>query len=194
VLLDSGANSQCQADWLLQFAQMGTVFARHRCGVPEPRVGLLSIGEEAGKGNDLVKEAHDLLSAASNVRFVGNVEGRDVLTDAVDVVVTDGFTGNVVLKTLEGALKAIAPAVWNALRATPDFQAHEEPLRAAYDELYDVLDPESYGGAMLLGVEGVCIISHGSSSARAIHNAIGVARDMVAGDIVGRLREAIRPD
>jgi glycerol-3-phosphate acyltransferase PlsX len=192
VLLDAGANADCQAGWLVQFAQMGAVFARRRYGIAEPRVGLLSIGEEKSKGNALVKEAHALLAAdgalaASGARFVGNVEGRDVMTDDVDVVVTDGFTGNVTLKTLEGSMKALVKAVLGALGESP---VADEAIGALLP-LYTALDPDSTGGAMLLGVDGVCIISHGSSSPTAIVNAARVAAEMVEGDVVERLREAI---
>jgi glycerol-3-phosphate acyltransferase PlsX len=192
VLLDAGANAECQPQWLVQFAQMGAVFARERYGVDRPRVGLLSIGEEATKGNGLVKEAHALLAAegamaGSGARFVGNVEGRDVMTDEVDVVVTDGFTGNVTLKTLEGGMKALVKAVLGALAASP---VADEAL-AALLPLYATLDPDTTGGAMLLGVDGVCIISHGSSSPTAIVNAARVASEMVQAQVVERLREAI---
>jgi phosphate acyltransferase len=192
VLLDSGANAECQSEWLVQFARMGSALARQRFAIERPRVGLLSIGEEAGKGNALVKETRELLESAGDVHFVGNVEGRDVLTDTIDVVVTDGFTGNVVLKTLEGALTAVSGSIMGALGATAEFQANAAPLQKAYEAIYDVLDPESYGGAMLLGVEGVCIISHGSSSARAMRNAIHVASDMVSGGAVDGLRAAVQ--
>jgi glycerol-3-phosphate acyltransferase PlsX len=192
VLLDAGANAECQAAWLVQFAQMGAVFARARYGIAEPRVGLLSIGEEATKGNDLVKEAHALLAepsalSGSGARFVGNVEGRDVMTDEIDVVVTDGFTGNVTLKTLEGGMKALVKAVVGALGASDVGDRAVEALLPLYAEL----DPDTTGGAMLLGVDGVCIISHGSSGATAIVNATRVASEMVAGEVVERLREAI---
>jgi glycerol-3-phosphate acyltransferase PlsX len=192
VLLDAGANAECQAAWLVQFAQMGAVFARARYGIAEPRVGLLSIGEEATKGNDLVKQAHALLAepsalAGSGARFVGNVEGRDVMTDEIDVVVTDGFTGNVTLKTLEGGMKALVKAVVGALGASDVGDRAVEALLPLYAEL----DPDTTGGAMLLGVDGVCIISHGSSGATAIVNATRVASEMVAGEVVERLREAI---
>jgi glycerol-3-phosphate acyltransferase PlsX len=171
---------------------MGAVFFRERYGVAEPRVGLLSIGEEPTKGNLLVKETHGLLSApgalaASGARFVGNVEGRDVMTDDVDVVVTDGFTGNVALKTLEGALRTLVRSVLDALAATEVAGPAVESLMP----LYTTLDPDDTGGAMLLGVDGVCIISHGSSSARAIVNATRVAAEMVEAGIVDRLRSAV---
>jgi glycerol-3-phosphate acyltransferase PlsX len=186
VLLDAGANAEIQPEWLVQFAQMGATFFTARYGGAEPRVGLLSIGEEDTKGRTQEKEANALLRDAPNVNFVGNVEGRDLMTADVDVVVTDGFTGNVALKTLEGGMrfiqKAIAEAVPGDLFA--QLWPHLEPLVTE-------LDPESHGGAMLLGVDGVCIISHGSSSARAITNACRVARDMVEGELVAHLREAV---
>jgi phosphate acyltransferase len=192
VLLDAGANADCQPAWLVQFAQMGAVFARERYGIDEPRVGLLSIGEEASKGNALVKDTQALLAQpgaldASGARFIGNVEGRDVMTPEVDVIVTDGFTGNVTLKTLEGGLKALVRAVLGALSPT---DVADEAL-AALMPLYTTLDPDSTGGAMLLGVDGVCIISHGSSSATAIVNAVRVAKEMVEAEVVQRLRAAI---
>jgi glycerol-3-phosphate acyltransferase PlsX len=188
VLLDAGANAEVQADWLVQFAQMGAVYARHRFGIAAPRVGLLSIGEEPGKGDTLRKDAHELLSAASGIDFVGNVEGRDVMTDAVDVVVTDGFTGNVVLKTLEGGMKTVVKSLLAAFAADDSYKPHADALLPALLPLYEMLDPETYGGAILLGVDGVCIIAHGSSSRRAIVNGIQVAREMVEGGMVEELR------
>jgi glycerol-3-phosphate acyltransferase PlsX len=170
---------------------MGTVVARHRFGIDDPKVGLLSIGEESSKGNTLVKETHERLLSARSVRFVGNVEGRDIMTSAVDVVVTDGFTGNVVLKTLEGGVKAIVKALLDAFAAAPEYKAPADALLPALLPLYDTLDPDTYGGAMLLGVDGVCIISHGSSRARAVVNAIKVGQEMVDADLVGRLRAAV---
>ncbi|MDB0005884.1 phosphate acyltransferase PlsX [Ilumatobacteraceae bacterium] len=194
VLLDSGANAEVQAEWLVQFAQMGSIFSQIRFDEDSPRVGLLSIGEEPGKGDSLRKEAFGLLEAASGIRFIGNVEGRDVMADTCDVVVTDGFTGNVVLKTLEGALRAIVGALGAAFSSNAESAAHAEALMPALLPLYVSLDPETYGGAMLLGTDGVCIISHGSSSPAAITNAIGVARDMVVSDVVGRIASAIADD
>ena len=193
VLLDAGANADCQPAWLVQFAQMGSVFATERYGIAEPRVGLLSIGEEPTKGNALVKETHALLAAGvPGVRFVGNVEGRDVMTDAADVVVCDGFTGNVTLKALEGSLTFMRDAVFGAMTSTDEAVKASEVLIPLLLPLATELDPDTYGGALLLGVDGVCIISHGSSSAKAIVNAVGVARDMVEQDLVGALREAVR--
>jgi glycerol-3-phosphate acyltransferase PlsX len=194
VLLDAGANAECSAGWLVQFAQMGSVFARVQLGIDRPRVGLLSIGEEPGKGNPLAKETHALLSegtAGPDVNFIGNVEGRDVMSDSVDVVVTDGFTGNVVLKTLEGAMKFTFGAVLGALRSDSVPKDAADALLANLLPLAAELDPDTYGGAVLLGVDGVCIIGHGSSSARAVVNAVAVARRAVADDLVGQLRAAV---
>jgi len=192
VLLDAGANAECQAQWLVQFGQMGAVFARERYGVARPKVGLLSIGEEASKGNPLVKETHPLLAEAALAgEFIGNVEGRDIMSDDVDVVVTDGFTGNVALKTLEGGLKALVAALFGAFGASDEAKAAAEVLMPQLLPLYAQLDPDSYGGAMLLGVDGVCIISHGSSSATAVVNAVQVAADMVDHGIVDQLRTAV---
>lgn len=191
VLLDAGANAEVQADWLVQFAQMGSVYAEYRYGISSPRVGLLSIGEEPGKGDSLRKEAYELLSVAPGIDFIGNVEGRDVMSDAVDVVVTDGFTGNVVLKTLEGGMKTLVRALMDAFSSNPEYKEHADVLLPALLPLYESVDPDTTGGAILLGVDGVCIISHGSSSARAIVNGIKVAADMVERDIVGRIRAAI---
>lgn len=191
VLLDAGANSEVQADWLVQFAQMGSVYARHRFDIATPRVGLLSIGEEPGKGDSLRKEAYELFATAPGIEFIGNVEGRDVMSDTADVIVTDGFTGNVVLKTLEGGMKTVVQALLDAFGSDPSYQPHADALMPALLPLYQSLDPETYGGAILLGVDGVCIISHGSSSERAMLNGIQVAREMVEADIVGEIRTAI---
>jgi glycerol-3-phosphate acyltransferase PlsX len=192
VLLDAGANSEVQPDWLVQFAQMGSVYARHRFGMATPRVGLLSIGEEAGKGDSLRKEVFPLLAAATGIEFVGNVEGRDIMTDDVDVVVTDGFTGNVVLKALEGGVRVIVRALLAAMSAD-GYREHADALMPALLPLYASLDPDTYGGAVLLGVDGVCVISHGSSGATAMFNGIKVADEMVQGGLVDELRRAVEP-
>lgn len=190
VLLDAGANAEVQADWLVQFAVMGSVYARKRYGIENPKVGLLSIGEEPGKGDTLRKEAYDLLKVAPGINFIGNVEGRDIMTDGVDVVVTDGFTGNVVLKTLEGTLRGVIKALFEAI-TQPDYKEHADALMPALLPMYATFDPENTGGAILLGIDGVCIISHGSSTSRAMVNGIKVAQEMVQTDMVGAIREAI---
>src|SRR5690606_11981985 len=180
------------------FAQMGAVFARQRYGIEHPRVATLSIGEEPSKGNDLVKEAHALLAAdggaalaAAGATFVGNVEGRDLLTDAADVVVCDGFTGNVALKTLEGAMKQLIGALLGVFGADDQARAAADVLTPRLLPLVGALDPNNTGGALLLGVDGVCVISHGSSNDTAIVNAVRVADDAVRDDLVGRLRSAV---
>jgi len=194
VLLDAGANAEVQAEWLVQFAQMGSIYARTRFDIAEPKVGLLSIGEEPTKGDDLRKETHDLLATAVGIDFIGNVEGRDLMTDEVDVVVTDGFTGNVVLKTLEGALKTVMAALLEAFTSEDEYRSHAEALMPALLPLAEQMSPDTYGGAVLLGVDGVCIISHGSSGATAMQNGIKVARDMVEHDVVAEIARAIRPE
>ncbi|MDA3031852.1 MAG: phosphate--acyl-ACP acyltransferase, partial [Actinomycetota bacterium] len=153
-------------------------------------VGLLSIGEEPGKGDALRKEAYGLLAQAPGINFVGNVEGRDVMSDDIDVCVTDGFTGNVVLKTLEGSMKFLIGALLEAF-GRPEYKEHADALMPALLPLYETLNPDTYGGAVLLGVEGVCIIAHGSSSATAITNGIAVARELVEHDLVSEIRDVI---
>ncbi|MGI8757030.1 MAG: phosphate acyltransferase PlsX [Acidimicrobiales bacterium] len=196
VLLDAGANAECSSEWLVQFAQMGAVFARHRYGTAAPRVGLLSIGEEPTKGTSLVKETHALLAegswaAGTGATFVGNVEGRDIMSPDLDVVVTDGFTGNVVLKTLEGGMRSLVTAILAAFGTNDATRAAGEVLMPALLPLYGQLDPDNTGGAMLLGLNGVCIISHGSSSATAVVNAVRIAAEMVDVDLVGAVARAI---
>ncbi len=184
VLLDAGANVDCQAEWLVQFAQMGAVFATDRFGIEAPRVGLLSIGEEPGKGDALRKEAHGLLADEAwtercGASFAGNVEGRDLMAPGLDVVVTDGFTGNVALKTLEGAMRSLVGAILGAFDTDDASRAAGEALMPSLLPLYGQLDPDATGGAVALGLDGVCIISHGSSSATAIVNACRVAAESV---------------
>ncbi len=194
VLLDAGANAECTAQYLVQFAQMGSIYASRRFGIERPRVGLLSIGEEDGKGNLLAKEANELLrggAAGPDVNFIGNVEGRDIMSSDVDVVVTDGFTGNVVLKTLEGGMKFFAGKVFEALVSSPEAKEAAKVLLPQLAPLAEALDPATYGGAMLLGTNGVCIISHGSSNDVAIRNAIRVGKDMVDAGLVDAIAAMI---
>jgi phosphate acyltransferase len=184
LVLDSGANPVVTAAQLLQFAVMGSVAAEILLGVEHPRIGLLSIGEEKGKGRDLEKATYELL-AASGLEFVGNVEGRDVAADRCDVVVTDGFTGNVFLKTTEGAAKLVVQYMQEALGSLPpEVQAQVVP---ALIEVKRRLDPETYGGAQLLGVKGVVVIGHGSSSRVAIANALLLAADGADNDLPGTI-------
>ena len=191
VLLDAGANAEVEPEWLVQFGLMGSVYADARFGVKNPRVGLLSIGEEPGKGDTLRKQAYELFSNTKNLNFIGNVEGRDIMTDKVDVVVTDGFTGNVALKTLEGTMRGVVKALFAAISA-PEYKEHADGIMPALLSLYSTFDPDTYGGAILLGVDGVCIISHGSSGSRAMLNGIKVAKEMVEVDMVGKIRQAVQ--
>ncbi len=191
VLLDAGANAECNPAMLVQFAQMGAAYSSARYAVADPSVALLSIGEESSKGSPLVKEAYGALSTAPGVRFIGNVEGRDLLHAVADVVVTDGFTGNVVLKTLEGALTFFMEAVLGVIGADDATKQAGEVLLPHMAPLAETFDPDNVGGAMLLGVDGVCVISHGSSSARAIVSAVRVAHDLATGGLVARLTEAV---
>ena len=193
VMLDAGANAEVEAEWMTQFAVMGSVYANARYGIERPRVGLLSIGEEPGKGDTLRKKSFELLSAMDNINFIGNVEGRDIMTPDVDVVVTDGFTGNVALKTLEGTMRMIVKELFASI-GQPQYKEHADALMPALLDLYSKFDPDSTGGAILLGVDGVCIISHGSSSARAMLNGIKVAKDMVDCDMVGLIASALKSD
>ncbi len=190
MLLDAGATTDVSPEWLVQFALMGREYARMRLGVDEPSIGLLSIGEEPGKGDELRKQAYPLLSAVPG--FVGNVEGRDFMhADSVDVVVTDGFTGNVALKSLEGASRALASLVFRVFESSPEAKAAGDVLMPALLAAAEAYDPDLTGGAVLLGVDGVCVVSHGASSATAIVKALGVAVDCVAADVPERVREAI---
>jgi len=190
LLVDGGATVDCSPEWLVQFAQMGRAYARLRLGVDEPTVGLLSNGEEPGKGDELRKQTYALLDG--NPWFVGNVEGRDLMSGHPHVVVTDGFTGNIAVKTVEGALKAAAGLVFTTLGSTPEAKAAAEVVAPLLLQgVTDYLDPDTIGGAPLLGVKGVCVISHGSSSARAIVNAVRLAVDCVDGGFVDRMQAAI---
>jgi phosphate acyltransferase len=186
VLLDSGANADARPEHLLQFAHMGAVFAEEILGVAQPEVRLLSIGEEPEKGNQLTLEARALLEA-SDLRFGGNTEGRDLLEGAADVVVTDGFTGNVALKTVEGTIKSLLDALREEIAATTTGTLGGLLVRPAARRLRTRLDPDTYGGAYLLGLRGLAVIAHGNSSRRAIANAIRLAARGVEHDVVERL-------
>jgi glycerol-3-phosphate acyltransferase PlsX len=184
LVLDSGANPEVRPEHLAQFAVMGSVAAEVLLEVERPRVGLLSIGEEKGKGRELDKAAFDLLERAP-IRFVGNVEGRDIATDKVDVIVTDGFTGNIFLKTTEGAVKMVGDYFLEALGALPK-EVNEAAL-PALAEVKQRFDWETYGGAQLLGVRNVAVIAHGSSSRVAVANALSMASEGAERDLPGRL-------
>jgi phosphate acyltransferase len=191
VLIDAGANADARPEHLLQFATMGSVFAEEILGIARPEVRLLSIGEEPEKGNQLTLEAHALL-AASDLNFAGNCEGRDVLAGAADVVVTDGFTGNVTLKLLEGTIMTLLDAFREEIAANSRGAVGGLLIRPAARRLRKRLDPDTYGGAYLLGLRGLAVIAHGNSSRTAIANAIRLAARGVEHDVVGRLAGRMR--
>lgn len=172
LLIDVGANSECKPLHLLQFAIMGDAYSRAVLGTVKPTIGLMSIGEEEAKGNDLTKEAFPLLRQTKSLNFVGNVEGRDVFSGAVDVIVTDGFTGNVMLKLSEGLTAAMLSMIKRELTASAVTKAGAVLARPAFRNIKKRLDYSEYGGAPLLGVRQIVVIGHGSSNARAIRNAI----------------------
>jgi len=175
LILDVGANVEVRPQHLIQFAFLGSAFSQAVLGIESPRVGLLSVGEEQKKGQPEVVEAHQVLSSSDGVRFVGNVEGRDILADRADVIITDGFTGNVTLKTLEGTARAVAGGVRDAARSNPLAALGGLLLRPALGGLRRQLDPNQTGGGILLGLRGVAVVAHGSSSAEGIANAIRLA-------------------
>lgn len=188
LVLDSGANPEVSSEQLAQFGVMGSIAAQVIFGLDNPRVALMSIGEEKGKGRDLERAAWDLLEA-SPINFIGNVEGRDVATDKADVVVTDGFTGNVFIKTVEGAAKLTAQYFFEALSdISPEVQSEVMP---ALFSVRSKLDYETHGGAQLLGVRSVVVIAHGSSSRVAISNALSVASEGAQANLPGRLAELL---
>jgi glycerol-3-phosphate acyltransferase PlsX len=190
VLLDAGANVDCKPWHLVQFAMMGALLARHVYGISEPTVGLLSIGEEEGKGNDLAKEAFPLLKSAG-VNFFGCVEGRDVPAGKTDVVVCDGFVGNVLIKTMEGTAMAMMSQLKGELMSSWRYKIATLALRGPLSRLKRKMSYDEYGGAPLVGVNGVAIVSHGSSNARAIANAIRVAAKTAEAGLPQALKEVV---
>lgn len=190
VLLDIGANADVKPEMLVQFAHMGAAYAQVMLGVAEPTIGLLNIGEEPTKGSALAQEAYALLSA-SVPGFTGNVEGRDIPAGTVDVVVTDGFTGNVALKVLEGLASVLFKEIKATLTATLPNRLAASVVAPSIRELKGRLDPDAYGGAPLLGVNGVCIIGHGSSGAEAVANGVAATARAIRGDLTGMIARAV---
>jgi glycerol-3-phosphate acyltransferase PlsX len=188
VLLDVGANVDCKPQNLAQFAVMGEMYARSVLKIPRPRVGLLSIGEEEGKGNDLTREASLLLKQLS-INFIGNVEGRDIYNGNADVVVCDGFVGNVALKTSEGLARLVRDLLRQSLNSTVTAQVGALLSRTAFNDFKKRLDHSEYGGVPLLGIRGVCIVNHGSSNDRAIYNGIRVTAEFAQAGINERLEQ-----
>jgi len=190
IVLDVGANIDCKPENLMQFAVMGSSLAKVYQQKESPRIGLLNIGEEDSKGRDLEKAAFELLAASKGINFVGNVEGTDIAKDAADVFVTDGFTGNVLLKTGEGTAKAIQNLLFETL-ADPEYQDAVASLMPAFMSLRESLSSESVGGAHLVGTKGVVVIAHGSSSRIAIKNAIEIAARGVENGLVESITAGI---
>jgi glycerol-3-phosphate acyltransferase PlsX len=190
VLLDVGASVECRPHHLLQFAVMGSVFARVAFGIPSPRVGLLSIGEEETKGNGLTREAHRLLKG-SPLAFVGNIEARDVYSGQADVIVCDGFTGNVALKISEGLVDVVEALLSEELSSTITMRVGSLLTRRALRRFRRRVDYSEYGGAPLLGVAGVTIVGHGRSSARAVRNAVAMAYRFAANRFIARVEQEI---
>jgi glycerol-3-phosphate acyltransferase PlsX len=190
VLLDAGANVECRPQHLLHFAVMGGVYARLALRVDRPRVGLLSIGEEESKGNDLTREAHRLLKAAP-INFVGNVEARDVYSGVADVIVCDGFTGNVVLKISEGLVETVEALLGDELQGTFSSQVGYLLSRRAFRRFRRRVDYSEFGGAPLVGVAGLAIVGHGRSSVKAVRNAIAMAYRFATSDFIRRVEQEI---
>src|SRR5215211_1817305 len=190
VLLDAGANVECRPQHLVQFAAMGTVYAQVALGVEHPRVGLLSIGEEETKGTDVIREAHRLLKGGA-LAFIGNIEGRDVYSGVADVIVCDGFTGNVALKISEGLVEAVESLLGDELQGTFSSQVGYLLARRAFRRFRRRVDYSEYGGALLLGVAGLSVVCHGRSSAKAVRNAIAMTYRFATSDFIHRVERDI---
>ena len=190
IMLDAGAVVDCSVENLIQFALMGSVYAEKVLSIGNPRVGLLSVGEEKSKGSELVKAAHDEL-AASAVNFIGNVEGGDLFSDRADVIVTDGFSGNVALKAAEGLVEHAIQLLRDDLRRHPLAMIPLAMLKPTLNRLKKRLDYSEYGGAPLLGLNGVCIIGHGRSNAHAVSNAVRAAKEAVIGGVIPAIRDSL---
>ncbi|WP_285766564.1 phosphate acyltransferase PlsX [Peribacillus sp. SI8-4] len=191
VLLDVGANSDAKPEHLLQFAIMGSVYAQKVRGIEKPRVGLLNIGTEEKKGNELTKHAFSLLQQSSEISFIGNVEARDLLNGPADVVVTDGFTGNMVLKTLEGTAMSVFTMLKSALTSNFKSKLAAAMVKPELKIIKNQMDYSEYGGAGLFGLKAPVIKAHGSSDANAIYNAIRQTRDMVGHDVIPTIAKTI---
>ncbi len=192
LLIDAGANADCTPDMLTQFAVMGNVYMHNVHGLSKPRVGLLNIGEEEGKGNTFAHAAFELLGQDERFHFIGNVEGRDLFNGGVDVAVTDGFTGNVALKAAEGVMRMFKTALKTEIKRSLLAQLGYKLAESAMKNAGKKVDPEEFGGALLLGINGICVISHGGSRAKGIKNAIRVAKEAVVADVLGKITNEIR--
>ena len=194
LLIDAGANVDCRPSHLVQFAQMGAIYSQHVLGISSPRIGLLSVGEEETKGNQLVQESYQLLKKANNLNFIGNIEGHDILKVTADVVVTDGFTGNIVLKTIEGLSDTFLGSVrqiGQVISSAYHFRGRDLLRDIGLSSWVNRIDYREHGGACLLGVNGNIIIAHGRSQAKTIKSAIGIAKHMAEQDISQVIKEEI---
>ena len=192
VLCDVGANADCKPEYLVQFAKMASIYAKRVLGVASPSVGLLNIGEEEEKGSAFAQEAHALLKEGLE-GFRGNAEGRDVLAGAFDVIVTDGFTGNVCLKTIEGTAKVLFGELKNVMMSSTKTKLAALALKGGLKDLKDRVDPDVTGGAPLLGVKGACIVGHGSSNAKAIKNGVLASASFVRSGVADEIADALKP-
>ena len=190
VMADIGANADCKPEYLVQFAQMASIYAEKIVGIEHPRVALLNIGEEDTKGSQFAQQAFALMKEGVS-GFAGNAEGSDIITAKYDVVVTDGFTGNVVLKTVEGAAKALFSALKDVMTSSLKTKLGALAVKSDLKELKDSISADTYGGAPLLGVAGVCLVGHGSSNAKAIENGVLASAKMVRSDVAGLIAEAV---
>ncbi|MDD5467117.1 MAG: phosphate acyltransferase PlsX [Anaerolineales bacterium] len=191
VVLDIGANAECKPEYLLQFAIMGSIYAEKVLGRTQPRVGLLSNGEEAGKGNELVKEAYKLI-AGSHLNFIGNVEGKELFNGEADVVVTDGFTGNILLKSSEAVAKLLTDLIRAEMMSSVRTKIGGLLAKPAFAEIKKMMDPAEVGAALLLGLNGLVFVGHGRSDARALINGIRVARQAVQSGLLDALRASLQ--
>ncbi|WP_240197208.1 phosphate acyltransferase PlsX [Nonomuraea lactucae] len=191
LLLDAGANAEAKPEMLVQFAHLGSAYAELAFDISKPKVGLLTIGSEPEKGNKLTRRAHELLQASPGILFTGNIEGYDLLSGGVDVIVTDGFTGNVALKTMEGAVRYAFGELRETITDSPAARLGAFLQRSRIRDLHHRLDAEAHGGAVLLGLNGTVVIAHGSSRAQGISAACQLAADLSAGGIVTRIGERI---
>jgi glycerol-3-phosphate acyltransferase PlsX len=192
LLLDVGANVDCDPDNLVQFAVMGHMYAKNVLHINNPRVGLLSIGEEESKGNSLTRDTLPLLRALRGINFIGNVEGRDLFTGHSDVTVCDGFVGNVAIKSIEGTAQLLSHSLRESLKSTVTSQVGALLSRRAFNEFKRRLDYSEYGGAPLLGVRGVCIVGHGSSNEKAVMNGIRVAAEFAQAEVNSGIEAALQ--
>ncbi len=192
LLIDAGANADCTPEMLSQFAVMGNIYMQNVRNVKKPRVGLLNIGEEQSKGNAFAHTAFQLLEKDPRFHFIGNVEGKELFMDGADVAVTDGFTGNVALKSAEGVMKMFGATLKTELKRSMKTKLGYLLAEPALKATSKKVDPEEVGGSLLFGIKGVCVISHGSSKARGIKNAIRVAKEAVVADVLGKITNQIR--